>query len=93
MLEDISDYKSIGNDSVIVFIIDLENNTRIDEVVDLNGFEKRRYGELGWSNMTHKHARFSYDSETSNDSQNLSIPFQSSDQFCQSYIMNMLYRW
>jgi hypothetical protein len=50
-------YGTIGEGSVIVSTIDFENNTRIDEVIDVDVFEKRRREELERSNAARKRTR------------------------------------
>jgi hypothetical protein len=50
-------YGTIGKGSVIVSTIDFENNIRIDEVIDVDVFEKRRCEELERSNVARKRTR------------------------------------
>ena len=61
MLETAPSYGSVGGGSVIVSTIDFENDTRTDEIVDVDVFEKRRRGGLG-NDQSNKRVRSSDDS-------------------------------
>jgi len=63
MLEVTLTYDSVDEGLVIISMIDFENDTHLDEIVDVDVFEKRRRGGLG-PDRSNKRTRLSEDSGT-----------------------------